>query len=203
MELEGSLEQRSDDAFVLTVDGEGRWLLELPEPFRAECERILKRRPTARVVVSGAVKARAGDGPNPTLSLSRLVQVRVMDFLVPGFKVTRCVAAPAKNCLEVGDVIREVEKEEIYSDIRLSEILQKNKGKDITIVVDRRGKSETVRVTLNADATKRPLGIDGETIWRREQAVAPTTPETIPAPPKEKRVLPPPIPPKEKREPPR
>jgi S1-C subfamily serine protease len=194
MELEGSLAESKQD-LLLTVEGEGAWVLEADPATRAELGKLLRDQPGVKVFVRGAVRVRTQGN---TLQLpGRTVRVLGYGRLMAAFKVgTIYRDFPAAEHLRIGDLLLEVGGKAITSRDRLLEVLGSQRGKAVNLVVEREGKVlliENVRLRSESPI----LGVDGETIWLSPgQGAAPSPESGVPkaAPEKGPEKVPPPKP---------
>jgi hypothetical protein len=162
LELEGTLSERGG-GFSLTVDGEGSWELDLPPELRTTAKESLRRYASPKMFVVGSVRVRSFES---TVQLnSRAVKVTALDRAVPGVKVLTTVPGlPAATLLQPGDIIRELNEDEITSYERLIETVEKNRGKTVKCVVTRDGVAKLIEgLALRAEG--RALGVTGETVW--------------------------------------
>jgi hypothetical protein len=174
VELEGDLSE-SGDRFTLSVNGQ-RWTLDLNEPTLPRAREIVTRSPGAKVFVFGMVRARVSENGLVQLA-NRLVQVTALEAGIPGIKITKVWDDyPASRKLKEKDIIREVEGKRITNFQRLLEVLEENRGKQITVVVIRNGRYLAVPA-IELRSSEARLGIAGDVVWTRPDA-APATPLT-------------------------
>lgn len=176
LEIEGSLFEKSKQ-FYLSVNNEPLWILSL-DSFNAGIAReILMGRSTAKAFVSGTVRVQSR-GTNLLELSSRTVKVSYLAAMVPCLKVVTVDAgSPADNKVQPGDHILEVQEETIRSEEKLREVLGKHKGKPISLVVNRDGKSVVVsQVKLRNESPF--LGITSELTWVSPQYNVASPPES-------------------------
>jgi membrane-associated protease RseP (regulator of RpoE activity) len=172
LELEGTLADNRGQ-FVLMVENEGSWVLDL-NGFDRETAR---KSPGARVRVTGSAQVRTAG--NQLILADRVVHVNLFAVGRPGgLKVTKVVpGSPAENKLAVNDIITEINGKSVASKEKLVEMVGSLRGKPITVVIIRDGISKTVEgITLRTADT--PLGVYTEPVlsWGLGGMAMPTDP---------------------------
>jgi hypothetical protein len=173
LELEGTLSRaaKGDSQFSLSAEGERDWTLRLSGPELNRAREILRKSRDRKVFVTGTVQVRTVGG---TIQLrDRMVQVNFLAPLTPAVRVTQVNRfSPADGRLKAGDIILEVGEAKKLIDVttwgKLVLFLADKQGKTVNIVVERDGEPDPVLIAdVRLGKGPAPLGISGDTIWRR------------------------------------
>jgi hypothetical protein len=162
LELEGTLSE-SRGRFTLNVGDQGQWTLELNDARRQDAREILKKNLATRVLVEGTLPVRVAG--NTLVFPARTIRVKSLTEGIPLVKVVAVFPGyPAAGYLKAGDIIREIEGQEIYGRLGLRKVLAAHRGKRISMVVSRGGEGEVIDgITLRQ--TGGPLGIKLAIVW--------------------------------------
>lgn len=162
VELEGKLAAK-DGGFVLEVEGEEPWSVDVIGYDVKETRELVRARPNNKVRVSGTVQVRSAEALTLRLA-ERRVQKASVTPLVPGVRVTQTVpGSPAAAVVKVGDIILEVNSQEVSSFERLGALVTQFRGRTVPLAIYRDGDPVVARATLRT--TGPALGVAGELVW--------------------------------------
>jgi S1-C subfamily serine protease len=161
IEIEGEISKQNDQ---LTIEVNGvKWTLEMAPFERTKMSEHLAKSNTTKAFVAGAIKIQMV-GETIRLTEQKKISVRNWSPLIPGVIINSVQEkSSADGYLRQGDIILEINERRITSFRKLTEVLKKMQGKQISVGFDRAGELDTVEIQLRGAS----LGINGSTFLMR------------------------------------